>query len=70
MTAKEHMKSGKVVVMYVTTHTNHQTGLMECKHLPLPKSVIDKVQSLLASGVKMENVLDGRFVCTNYYMYM
>ena len=37
-----------VVVMYARTHTNHQTGVIECKHLPLPKSVTDKV---LASGV-------------------
>ena len=66
MTAHETMESGKVVVNFVTTHTNHHNCLAECKHLPLPKSVHKKVQSLLASGVQIERVLDGRWFSMNH----
>ena len=68
MTAHECMESGKVVVKYVMTHTNHHNCLAECKHLPLPKSVTKKVQSLLASGVHIDHVLDGKQFSINHCM--
>ena len=62
MTVNECMESGVVTVKYVMTHTNHHTNLSECKHLPLPKCVVDKVRLQLASGVKIERVLDGKCI--------
>ena len=60
ITTHECLESGKVVVKYCMTHTNHKSNLEECKHIPLPKSVSDRVRLLLASGVTIEKVLDGK----------
>ena len=70
MIATEHTESGRVVVKYVMTHTNHQPNVMECKHLPLPQSVTHKVRELLASGVQMERVLDGKLQGIDLLVYL
>ncbi|XP_065916328.1 uncharacterized protein [Dysidea avara] len=59
ITATENLVSGKVTVCYTATHTNHQLNLKECKHLPLPKAVIERVKTMLANGVEMETIMDG-----------
>ena len=59
------MENGKVVVNYMATHTNHQINLKECKHLPLPQSVSTQVQTMLANGVQVDKVLDGKLLNGN-----
>ena len=80
MTVNECMESGVVTVKYVMPHTNHHTNLSECKHLPLPKCVVDKVRLQLAkcvvdkvrlqlaSGVKIERVLDGKCIMLRLFL--
>ena len=54
----------------VMTHTNHQPNyVMEYKHLPLPRSVTNKVRELLASGV-MERVLDGKLQDIDFFIFI
>ena len=62
MTATQNLETGKVTVNYTATHTNHKLSLMECKHLPVPKSVKEKVKTMLANGVQMEKVMDGMYM--------
>lgn len=70
MKATQNLETGKVTVTYTATHTNHQLSLMECKHLPIPKSVKEKVKTMLANGVQMEKIMDGMYVCSyNIYSY-
>ena len=42
---------------------------MEYKHLPLPRSVTNKVRELLASGV-MERVLDGKLQDIDFFIFI
>ena len=39
-------------------HTNHHLDLNVCKHLPLPKAVIETVKTMFACGVEMKTILD------------
>ena len=68
MTATQNLKTGKVTIHYTSTHTNHQLSLMECKHLPIPKSVKEKVKTMIANGVQMEKIMDGMFNQTGTYL--
>ncbi len=61
ITATECLGTGRVVVKYVATHTNHDLTLKQLKHLPIPASVRRKVQTMLANGVQMGKVLDGMY---------
>lgn len=59
MTATENSSCGKVFVKYVSTHTDHEVTLHECKNLPLPKSVVEQVKRMFAIGVPIERIMDG-----------
>ena len=59
ITANENVTSGKVSIKYVSTHTNHAINIEECKHLPLPKSVVEQVRMMFASGIQVEKIMDG-----------
>ena len=59
MMATEDAKNGNVKVTYITSHTNHELGIKECKHLPLPLSVKNYIQEQFSVGVSLEHVLDG-----------
>lgn len=59
ITATEYLDSGKVYVKYTSTHTNHDVDLGECKHLPLPKSIFDRVRNMFSTGVTIDKVMDG-----------
>ena len=54
MTVKEYLRSEQMEVQYITTHTNHQLGIGECKYLPLPLSVKEEIQQHSAIGKTME----------------
>ena len=60
MIATEYLKEGKVQVRYISTHTNHEVGIGECKHLPLPHSVRKDIQQQFAAGVSMERIIDSK----------
>lgn len=47
--ATEELKSEKVEVYYISTHTDHTLGIDECKHLPLPPSVKAGIQEQFAT---------------------
>ena len=57
----EEVSSGKVSIMYCSTHTNHEINLEECKNLPFPRSVVEQVKTMFASGVQIEKIIDGQF---------
>ena len=50
---------GRVTVMYVTAHTNHQPGSCEDDYLPLPKSVHEEIAIKLSSGIPPERIMEG-----------
>ena len=47
---------------YIATHTNHEPGIDECKHLPLPPSVKSDIQQQFAAGKSLEKIMDGKFI--------
>lgn len=60
MTAIEHLSDGSVEVRYISTHTNHDPGIAECKHLPLPQSIKADVQQQFAAGISLERIMDSK----------
>lgn len=64
MMATECLKTGKVNVTYISSHTNHLLGIMECKYLPLPLPVKNYVQQQFAAGVTMDRIING--TCSDY----
>ena len=50
---------GLVEVTYIATHTNHELGISESKHLPLPTSVKETMSLKLQEGIPIERILDG-----------
>ena len=60
MMATKHKSTGKVVVKYISTHTNHKPGKEEMKHLPLPASVRQEVKDKFAQNVKLDSIIDGK----------
>ena len=60
MSVTEHLESGKVVVRYISSHTNHESDLTQCKHLPLPLSVKKEIQQQFAAGVSLERIIDSK----------
>lgn len=53
------LANGKVMVWYVSAHTNHTPNRLEMQYIPLPEDVKDTVSQKLALGVTMERILDG-----------
>ena len=53
--------TGKVEVLYNSTHTNHCFGKEECKYLPLSKSVQTEMQQKFSMGITLERIMDGMF---------
>ena len=60
MAVPEHLKSGRVDIRYISTHTNHELGIGECKYLPLPPSVKRDIQQQFAEGKPLERIMDGK----------
>lgn len=60
MIAVEHLKEGRVHVRYISSHTNHEVGIQECRHLPLPQSVKRDIQQQFATGVSLEKIIDSK----------
>ena len=59
MFVKHHPLTGKVDVIYNSTHTNHSLGVEECKYIPLPVSVRKEIQEKFAQGITLERIMDG-----------
>lgn len=69
MVAKTYLRSGKVEVRYVASHTNHHLNIQECKYLPLPPSVKDDIQQQFATGKPIEQIMDSKMAfmfCTKH----
>ena len=56
MIVTETLKEGKVHARYISTHTNHDLGLQECKHLPLPPSIKGDIQLNVWAQVGVVNL--------------
>ena len=50
---------GHVEVTYITAHTNHDLGMKELPHLPLPDSVKKEVALKVSQGIPSERIKDG-----------
>ena len=61
MYVKVEEATGKVEVLYNSTHTNHCFGKEECKYLPLSKSVQTEMQQKFSMGITLERIMDGMF---------
>jgi hypothetical protein len=42
--------------------SNHELGLEECKHLPLPQSIRKEIQQQFATGITIERIIDSGFM--------
>ena len=67
MIATENVKQKKSVT-FLHTHTNHELGIEECKHLPLPQSVRRDIQQQFATGITIERIIDSKRVSTCIYI--
>ena len=59
MTATENLKTGMVTVNYISSHSCHKPSIDECKYLPLPASLRQKVLEKCAAGITIEKIMDG-----------
>jgi len=63
MTVTEDKCSGKVSVRYIRTHTNHNPGIEEANHVPLPQTVRQEVREKYGQNVQLDSILDGMYIC-------
>lgn len=55
----DYYADGRVTVMYMIAHTNHQPGPCEDAHLPVPKSICEEIAIKLNSGIPPERIMEG-----------
>ena len=53
------LADGKIDVIFITAHTNHNPTVFEEKFLPLPQSVREEVADKLHSGIPKNKILKG-----------
>ena len=71
MIATENRSEGRVEVKYISTHTNHELSVTECRNLPLPNSVREDICQQFAAGISLERIMDSMYTCTTYsYKFM
>ena len=61
MIATEYQSEGRVEVKYISTHTNHELTVTECRHLPLPISVRKDICQQFATGISLERIMDSMY---------
>ena len=59
MTATEHLETGIVTVEFLSSHSCHKPSIEECKYLPLPPSLRQKVLEKCAAGIAIEKIMYG-----------
>ena len=59
ITATENLQTGLVNVEYLSSHSCHKPSIEECRFLPLPPSLRQKVQEKCAAGMTIEKIMDG-----------
>ena len=62
MIATRTQSQGRVDVKYISTHTNHEVTLTECRHLPLPNPVREDIHQQFAAGVSLERIMDSTLI--------
>ena len=71
MIATENRSEGRVEVKYISTDTNHELSVTECRNLPLPNSVREDICQQFAAGISLERIMDSMYTCTTYsYKFM
>ena len=50
MYVRVEQATGKVEVLYNSTHTNRSLGKVECKYIPLSKSIRTEIQEKFSNG--------------------
>ena len=53
------LQSGTVQVMYVSAHSNHETGPTEDAFIPLPASTRETIAMKLSVGIPIERIMEG-----------
>ena len=66
MIATEDRSERRVEVKYISTHTNHELTVTECRHLPLPNSVRKDICQQFAAGISLERIMDSMYTYTTY----
>ena len=56
------LQSGAVQVMYVSAHSNHETGEKEDAFIPLPGSSKENIAMKLSIGIPIERIMEGSCV--------
>ena len=69
MTASENLKTGIVTVDYLCSHSCHKPSIDECKYLPLPTSLRQKVLEKHAAGITIEKIMDGETTVLRVIIY-
>ena len=59
ITANENLETGVVKVEYLSTHSCHKPSVEECRYLPLPPSLCQKVKEKCAAGITIEKIMNG-----------
>lgn len=60
--ATQTQSEGRVDVKYISTHTNHELTMTECRHLPLPNSVREDICQQFAAGISLERIMDSMYI--------
>ena len=53
------LQSGAVQVMYVSAHSNHETGEKEDAFIPLPTSSKENIAMKISIGIPIERIMEG-----------
>ena len=61
MIATENRSEGRVEVKYISTHTNHEVTVTECRHLPLPNPMREDICKQFAAGISLERIMDSMY---------
>ena len=51
--------TGAVEVSYIATHTNHELGVNEPKHLQLSNTIKESMSIKLQEGLPIKRIMDG-----------
>ena len=70
MYVKVIQATGKVEVLYNSTHTNHFLGKEEYKYIPLSKSIRKEIQEKFSMGITLERIMDGMLYTVIHYYYI
>lgn len=63
------LKSGKILVKYVSAHSNHTPGKEEDAFLPLCSSAKEEIAMKLSLGIPIERIMHGIYECNGILQF-